>query len=135
MRGETPKRSEEKIRNGRVVVPAPATKNDVTKSSNEKVKASRPPARMAGASRGSVTCRKVDTGPAPRSYDASSRLWARPTKRARTTSATTEALKTAWATRMVQKPRIEPRPSQLPSWTKKMSEEIPNTISGVTSVM
>ncbi len=34
--GETPKRSNAKILSGNVVVPAPATKNDVTKSSNEK---------------------------------------------------------------------------------------------------
>ena len=56
---------------GNVVVPAPATKNDVTKSSNENVNASSPPARIAGASRGSVTWRKVWSGPAPRSYEAS----------------------------------------------------------------
>ena len=44
------------------------------KSSNENVNASSPPARMAGASRGSVTWRNVESGPAPRSNEASSRL-------------------------------------------------------------
>ena len=52
-----------------------------------------------------------------------------PTNRARTISATTDALKTTWATRIVFSP------SGMPAWTKKISAEIPNTISGVTSVM
>ena len=67
MIGETPKRSDEKIRSGSVVEPAPETKNDVMKSSKENVNASSPPASTAGASAGSVTCRKVASGPAPRS--------------------------------------------------------------------
>ena len=57
MSGEIPKRSDEKIRSGSVGVPAPATKNDVMKSSKENVNASRPPARIAGRRRGKVTTR------------------------------------------------------------------------------
>jgi hypothetical protein len=77
----------------------------------------------------------VESGPAPRSYDASSNDCPIPTKRARTISATTDALKTTCAIRIVFRPRIEPSPSQFPAWTKKISAEIPNTISGVTRVM
>jgi hypothetical protein len=133
--GETPKRSDAKMRSGSVVVPAPATKNEVRKSSNENVNASRPPASTAGVSRGSVTWRNVDSGPAPRSYEASSSECPMPMKRARTTSATTDALKTTCATRIDQKPSGDSTPTHAPTWTKKMSAEIPNTISGVTSVM
>jgi hypothetical protein len=58
-----------------------------------------------------------------------------PTKRARTISATTEVLNTTWATRIDQKPSGDSRPIHAPAWTKKISAEIPKTISGVTSVM
>ena len=52
-----------------------------------------------------------------------------PTKRARTTRATTDALKTTCAISTVF------RPSVIPASVKKISAEIPNTISGVTSVI
>ena len=61
-----------KIRSGHVSLPAPAVKFEITTSSKENVKASIPPATMAGASRGSVTWRKVASGGAPRSMLASS---------------------------------------------------------------
>ena len=128
--GETPNRSDAKIRSGSVVVPAPETKNEVMKSSNENVNASNAPATTAGASRGSVTWRNVATGPAPRSNDASSSVSPMPTNRARTISATTDALKTTWETRTDSQPS-----GRCTSCVKKMSAEIPNTISGVTSVM
>ena len=113
----------------------PVTKNDVMKSSNENVKASSPPARIAGASRGSVTWRNVESGPAPRSNDASSRLCPIETKRARTTSATTDVLNTTWAMRIVCQPSGLSSPRRVPAWTKNTSAAIANTISGVTSVM
>ena len=91
--------------------------------------ASRPPASTAGASRGSVTWRNVESGPAPRSNDASSRSCVIPTKRARTTSATTDALKTTCAI------STDSRPSGIPTSVKKSNAAIPNTISGVTSVI
>ena len=84
---------------------------------------------------GSVTCRKVESGPAPRSYDASSSCCPIETKRARTTSATTDALKTTWAMRIVCHPSGLSIPSRLPAWTKNTSAAIANTISGVTRVM
>ena len=58
-----------------------------------------------------------------------------PTNRARTINATTEALNTTCAIRIVFSPRIDPSPRTFPAWTKKISAEIPKTISGVTSVM
>ncbi len=46
--GETPKRSLENKFSGSVVEPTPETKKLSTKSSNEKVNASNPPASTAG---------------------------------------------------------------------------------------
>src|ERR1700681_2701889 len=66
--GETPKRSMEKILSGSVVEVAPETKNVSTKSSKEKVKASSPPARMAGYNKGIVIRQRVRIGVAPRSW-------------------------------------------------------------------
>src|SRR5258708_5369103 len=56
---------------GRVVLPRPATKKLVTKSSKEIVNASRAPARIAGRAMGSVTLRKAehDVG-ADQAYEA-----------------------------------------------------------------
>ena len=56
--GETPNRSDPKIRSGKRLRPGARVKNDVMKSWNENVNASSPPARIAGASRGSVSSRE-----------------------------------------------------------------------------
>ena len=57
------------------------------------------------------------------------------TNRARTTRATTDALKTTCAMRIVCQPSGLSRPRPFPACTKKTSAAIANTISGVTSVM
>ena len=48
-----------KMYTGNVVAPGPATKNDVMKSSIEIAKASKAPAKIAGASNGNVMRRKI----------------------------------------------------------------------------
>src|SRR6266852_6345538 len=60
--GEMPNRSIEKILSGSVVEFAPDTKKVSTKSSNENVNASRPPARMAGYRSGIVMRRSASSG-------------------------------------------------------------------------
>ncbi len=57
------------------------------------------------------------------------------TKRARTISATTDALKTTCEIRTVQSPSGDSMSIQSPTCTKKIRAEMPKTISGVTSVI
>ena len=117
-----------KMRSGHVSLPAPAVKFEITTSSKENVKASMPPATMAGASRGSVTWRKVASGGAPRSMLASSSVDPMETKRARTISMTSDALNTVWPMNIVTTPRSKRR------LTKKISTAMAITSSGTTRV-
>jgi hypothetical protein len=80
----------EYISSGRVLDPTPATKNVMTKSSNESVKARSAPAMTPGSISGSVTRRNVWIGLAPRSWAASSMERSMPERRARTTMVTNE---------------------------------------------
>src|SRR5829696_3468999 len=126
--GRRPNRIPARIRSGHVSLPAPEVKFEITTSSNEKVNDSTAPATIAGASRGSVTWRKVASADAPRSMLASSSEEPIETKRARTTSNTRDALNTVWARNIVT------GPSSKPTLTKKISDETAITSSGTTSV-
>src|SRR5690606_30387321 len=86
--GLTPRRTAEKISIGRVVEPGPETKLASTRSSSDRVKASSQPARIEGAIIGTVICRKVFQGGAPRSRAASSIDWSSSPRRLLTTMAT-----------------------------------------------
>ena len=59
---------------------------------------------MPGASSGRVTCRKVPSGVAPRSFAASSRLRSKPIRRERTTTTTKLMENMTWAISRVSKP-------------------------------
>ena len=126
--GLRPKRRPDRIRSGQVSLPAPAVKFEITTSSKENVNESIAPARIAGASRGSVTWRNVASADAPRSMLASSSDEPIDTKRARTTSSTSDALNTVCAM------NIGTRPSSKPTLTKKISDATAITSSGTTSV-
>ncbi len=79
----TPSFTLDQMRIGKVVLPGPVTKFEMTTSSSEIVKASSHPDRIAGAITGSVTSRSTCQGFEPRSMAASSietsawtmRLW------------------------------------------------------------
>ncbi len=72
MSGLTPSRTFEKITTGSVLEPGPVTKLVITRSSQESVKASSQPARIAGRMIGSVIRKNTLAGRAPRSIAASS---------------------------------------------------------------
>lgn len=124
--GSTPRRTIEYTRSGSVVEPTPATKNVMTKSSNDIVNARSAAATTPGRICGSVTRKNVVSGSAPRSIAASSRSRPVPCRRAKTTTATNEMLNATCAIVIV------PRPSLVPEAANRTRSEIPTTISGVT---
>jgi len=70
--GLTPSRTFENTTMGRVLLPGPDVKLEITRSSHDRVKASSHPDRMAGKMMGSVMTKNTLTGSAPRSMAASS---------------------------------------------------------------
>ena len=112
---------------GRVLLPTPALKLVMTRSSNDSAKAIMPPAAIAGARSGSVTWRKVLTADAPRSRAASSRCGSSPIARARTMTATYDTQNVTCASEIWVNDPWPPK-----TWEKKSSRLMPMTISGVT---
>src|ERR1700760_1488238 len=70
--GLTPRRTLENTTMGKVLVPGPEVKLEITRSSHDNVKASSQPERMAGKMIGRVMTKNTLTGRAPRSIAASS---------------------------------------------------------------
>src|SRR3954470_10390881 len=111
---------------GRVEDPEPDTNEVITKSSNDMVNANSAPERMPGQSWGTVTFQKVVISSAPRIIAASSKFSSIPSSRASTTTTTNEIQNATCAMVMVVSP------SGNFSNAKRMSREMPTTISGVT---
>ena len=124
--GVTPNRIELQISTGSVVEPTPALNDVMTRSSNDRAKASIAPAAMAGARSGSVTCRNAPNAEAPRSRAASSSCGFRFAARARTVIATYEMQNVMWASEIWPIEPVEPK-----SWKKNTSRLMPMMISGV----
>ena len=103
----------------------PELKFEITKSSIERAKASRPAAITPGAISGSVTRRNVWSGVAPRSEAASSIERSKPINLDRTTTTTKLIENITWASSRVVKP------SAMPETTNIESSAAPITISGV----
>src|SRR5690606_27532899 len=82
--GRSPPRSAESTYTGQGVAPDTCTNDDTIVLSRLKVNDSSRPASTAGIASGRVILRKVRSGGAYRSADASSRLAGSPTRRART---------------------------------------------------
>ncbi len=70
--GLTPSRTFENTTMGRVLLPGPDVKLEITRSSHDKVKASSHPDKIAGKMMGSVMTKNTLSGRAPRSIAASS---------------------------------------------------------------
>src|SRR5258708_37155446 len=70
--GLTPSRTFENTTMGRVLLPGPDVKLEITRSSHDNVKASSHPDKIAGKMMGSVMTKNTLTGRAPRSMAASS---------------------------------------------------------------
>src|SRR4029079_10065238 len=115
------------MRIGKVDVPGPVEKLAITRSSNDRVKASIQPAAIAGKISGNVTVRKVFSGGQPRSIAASSRLLSKPRSRDCTTTVTKLSVTVVCANVTVQNPR-----STL-SATKSSNSDSPVMTSGITS--
>src|SRR5512136_2641047 len=92
---------------GRVTEVGPEVKKLITKSSMDRVKASRAADTIPGTSRGRVTCRRVYQELAYRSRAASSTVRPMVARRLATTRATKEIWKVTWATIMVPRPRLK----------------------------
>src|SRR5579863_9861169 len=71
--GLTPRRTFENTTMGRVLLPGPEVKLEMTRSSHDRVKASSHPDSMAGKMMGSVMTKNTFKGRAPRSMAASSK--------------------------------------------------------------
>src|SRR5579859_8266985 len=99
--GDTPRRTFEKITIGCVVAEGPVTKEEITRSSTDRVKASSQPAIKAGAISGRVITRNTFNGRAPRSIAASSSDMSICARRERTTTVTKDRQKVIWAMTMV----------------------------------
>src|SRR3990172_1355359 len=103
----------------------PTVKKVITNSSIESVTLMSAPATMAGAMRGSTTCRMARAGLAPRSAAAHSRLRSKPCRRADTISTTNGMVNTMWHMTTVQNERSTSRARR-----KKMSRAIPMRAPG-----
>ena len=110
-----------------MVAPGPEVNEAITRSSSDRVKASIQPETTAGRMTGSVICKKVLTGVAPRSIAASSSERSKVTSRDCTTTATKHMVKVVWASVTVQKPRSKPMA------TNSSSSDRPVMTSGMTS--
>ena len=94
------------------------------------------PAITPGAAIGRVTRRKVVHGVAPRSALASCREVSTPAMRARTMKVTTATENIAWDTMRRTRPLLnQVRSASTPRVTNHGRNEMPSTISGVTSVV
>src|SRR5450631_719246 len=71
--GLTPRRTLENTTMGKVLLPGPEVKLEMTRSSQDRVNANSHPDRTAGEMMGSVITKKVLSGRAPKSMAASSR--------------------------------------------------------------
>ncbi len=114
------------MRIGRVVAPGPEVKLAITRSSSDRVKASRNPATMPGRMSGRVTVTKARSGVAPRSIAASSSERSKVTRRDWTTTVTKHMVKVMWARVTVQKPRSSPID------TNRSRSDRPVITSGIT---
>src|SRR5277367_4863127 len=79
--GLTPSRTLENTTMGKVLLPGPDVKLDMTRSSHDKVKANSHPDKIAGKMIGSVMTKNTFNGRAPRSIAASSRAVSKLAKR------------------------------------------------------
>ena len=113
---------------GNVTVP-PDVKLVMTKSSIDRLNASRAAAMIPGRISGKVTLRNVVSSFAPRSIAASSRWVGKPDSRARTVTTTKLMLNMMWAMRIVMK--LSGKNGGAPIATNSVSSEAPSTISGV----
>ncbi len=78
----------EKTTIGKVLLPGPEVKLEITRSSHDSVKASSQPDRIAGKIIGSVMTKNTFTGLAPRSMAASSRAVSKVARRELTMTVT-----------------------------------------------
>ena len=124
--GVTPNRIELQISTGSVVEPTPALNDVITRSSNDRAKASIAPAAIAGASSGTVTCRNAPNADAPRSRAASSSCGLRFAARARTVIATYEMQNVMCASEICPIEPVDPN-----TWKKNTRRLMPTMISGV----
>src|SRR5580693_2942321 len=86
--GLTPRRTLENTTMGKVLLPGPEVKLEITKSSHDSVKASSHPDRMAGKMIGRVMTKNTLTGRAPKSMAASSRAVSKVARRELTMTVT-----------------------------------------------
>src|SRR5450432_194031 len=86
--GLTPRRTLENTTMGNVLLPGPEVKLDITRSSQDRVKARSHPDRIAGKIIGSVITKNTLSGRAPKSIAASSRAMSKLAKRELTMTVT-----------------------------------------------
>src|ERR1700733_15345728 len=108
--GLTPKRTLEKTTIGKVLLPGPEVKLEMTRSSHDRVKASSHPDKMAGKIMGNVITKNTFTGRAPRSMAASSRAMSKLARRELTMTVTYAMEKVMCAMVIVVMPRPAGQP-------------------------